>query len=742
MSIVSASSRPIALERRRDLLARPLWFAGRRAWGVKDPISLRYFQLREEEYELWQMLDGRASLDELKERFDAEHPDAEMEIDQVHAFLGRLHRDGLVLSTASDQGTQLWQSRTRRRRRQFWMTLASPLAIRFRGWDADRALGWMAARCGWLFSRWMMFFCAIIGLAALIVAGTHARELAASMPDVGSFFTGRGALWLLATLAVVKMLHELGHGLSCKRWGGECHELGLMLLVGAPCLYCDVSGAWMLPSKWQRIAIGAAGMVVELMLAAVCTLLWWASEPGLLHSLCINVMIVCTVNTLLLNGNPLLRYDGYYILADLIEVPNLHEQSDGVLRHAVGDWLWGSDEPADRTLPETGWWWLALYALASLVYRVLVAVMAVWLMSRMLTKYRLDTVTHLIALVVAAGLVVPPAVKLVSMLRSPARMQQVRWSRALPRWLLAMAVLAGIALAPLPHHVMAPVYLDVDDATAVYVTAPGTLVDAVPEGDAVESGQLLARLENLELDREVAKLRGQRDVQSLHVRNLEAQQVRDAAAGTQLPTAKEMLADLNERLAAREREQARLKLTAPTAGTVLPPPAQHTATAPHKLATWTGTPLEDRNRGALLVTGTLLCRIGDPSRLVAVAVIDENDVALVRPEQPVQLLLDQASGTVLSGTVRSIAPAKLETAPRELTGRGELALRSTSPGEPQAGAVPSPRDTLYEARIDFNTEALPLLTGTAGRAKIRTAPQSLLARSLRMISATFRFTRD
>ena len=113
-----------------------------------------------------------------------------------------------------------------------------------------------------------------------------------------------------------KVFHELGHALICKHFGGECHQIGPMLLVFTPALYCDTSDSWMLPSRWQRAAVGMAGVATEILLAAVATMVWVSTAPGLTHYIAMNVMLVCSVSTLLFNANPLLRYDGYYVLSD------------------------------------------------------------------------------------------------------------------------------------------------------------------------------------------------------------------------------------------------------------------------------------------------------------------------------------------------------------------------------------------------------------------------------------------
>ncbi len=170
-------------------------------------------------------------------------------------------------------------------------------------------------------------------------------------------------------LACTKILHEFGHGLSCKHFGGECHEMGVMILVLTPCLYCNVSDSWMLPNKWHRAAIGAAGMYVEVVLASICTFIWWFSEPGLLNYICLNMMFVCSVSTILFNANPLLRYDGYYILTDILEIPNLRQKATTILSRKLGKWCLGLEPPDDPFLPQRNQGLFALYTVAAAVYR-------------------------------------------------------------------------------------------------------------------------------------------------------------------------------------------------------------------------------------------------------------------------------------------------------------------------------------------------------------------------------------
>ncbi len=152
---------------------------------------------------------------------------------------------------------------------------------------------------------------------------------------------------------VTKVIHEFGHGLTCKHFGGECHEMGVMLLVLTPCLYCNVSDSWMLPNKWHRAVIGAAGMYVELVIASICTFVWWFSEPGLLNQLCLSTMFVCSVSTVMFNANPLLRYDGYYILSrPAWRFPTCGRRPATILSRKLGAWCLGLEEPDDPFLPQ------------------------------------------------------------------------------------------------------------------------------------------------------------------------------------------------------------------------------------------------------------------------------------------------------------------------------------------------------------------------------------------------------
>jgi putative peptide zinc metalloprotease protein len=718
---------------RPDLELRAVRMRGRPQWSVKDPLALRYFQLREEEYFILRMLDGQTSIDEIQDRFERRFSPRQLEPRRLQAFLGRLHEEGLILADPTGQGTELLKRRGKLRRQKWLETFSNVLALQFRGIDPDAFLRRLEPATRWIYSRAMAFACGLVAAAALVLVAVHFDTLKSRLPEFRAFFGAGNLFWLAVALGSVKVLHEIGHALTCRRFGGRCHELGFMLLVFTPCLYCNVSDAWLLNDKWRRIAISAAGIVVEVMVAAVATFVWWFTGTGLINSLALDLMFVCSVNTVLLNGNPLLRYDGYYILSDLVEVPNLQQQASAVLRRWLARYAAGAELVEDRLLPGRGHGWLALYAIASALYRLMVVVLILWFLHKTLGPYGLDPLVQIIGLAVVGAMVAMPLVGGVRFLRHQQRRDEVHWGRLAGFAGLTLTAFALLLCIPLPHRVAAPVVLEPAGAERVYVDVPGTLVFSVKAGDEVKAGDRLARLENHDMDLEIAQLQGDFDTQTLHLRNLEREQGTDSVAAAEIPTAQKSLADLKQRLSRRLEDRKRLTLVAPRAGTVLPPRSQSPDTPPGQLATWSETPLEPYNLGAYLQTGTPFCLVGNPSDLEAVAVIDQADVDFVRLGARAVVKLDELPDETLVGKVAAVAQIDLQVAPRELADRGDLPSRVDAAGNIH------PLETAYQARITLEDRPQPLRSRAAGRAKIDAGSQSLGARLWRSLEGTFQF---
>jgi putative peptide zinc metalloprotease protein len=730
---VSGLERPLALRRRTDVTAVPQTFSGQRVWAVKDPVALRYFHFRDEEFWVFQALDGRTGLAEIQRQFERHFAPRRLAIPEIQSFLGVLHEEGLVLADAPGQTGEILERGRVRRRQKLLAALSNVLAIRFRGVDPQRFLDFLLNRFQWFFSRRALIVCAGIVAAALLLVLSRFDTVLARIPEFNSFLTPATLIWLTLALALVKILHELGHALTCRYCGAECHELGFMLLVFTPCLYCNVSDSWMLESKWRRAAVGAGGVCVELVLAGAATLVWWFSEPGLLNSLCLNIMLVCSVSTLVFNGNPLLRYDGYYILSDVVEVPNLSQTASATLGGALAGWLLGippshHDEysPAKRAF-------LGTYAVLSAIYRIFITLAIVWFLHGLLKPWHLELLALIAAIVVVAAMTAVPVWRAVRFLQYAHWSRQMQLRRALTAGFIAAALLGVVLLTPLPHRIGAPVVLEAENARHIYVPVAGTLVEGLNAGSTVEAGQPVAVLQNPELQLEVARLRGQRDEQKLRLQNLRHRQTTDSEAAAQIPTAEEALADLEERLAKRLEDEKRLVVAAPCSGTVLPGRRKIRKYADNELESWSGLPLDPENRGCFLETGTLLCQIGDPEKFEASMMLDQGDMEFIRPGQKVWIQLDQRPDKLLSGTIREIAEIDLKITPAELLPAGTL------PTRPDETGVYRPVGTVYQARVALQPSDIPLIIGEPGSAKVHAASMSLARRISRYLSSTFRF---
>jgi putative peptide zinc metalloprotease protein len=721
---------------RPDLVARRQKWQGREYWTIKDPLALRYYRFEDEEYLILSMLDGQSSAEKIREHFEQRFAPQRLSAAQLQHLLAMLHRSNLLVADAAGQGEQLL-TRDRQRRRRKWLgTLANFLAIRLRGIDPDRLLTWLDQRVGWLFSAPAAICALCLILSAVLLVAAEFDTFLSRLPTFRAFFAAQNWLLLAVTLCLTKVLHEFGHGLSCKRFGGECHEMGVMLLVLTPCLYCDVSDAWMIPSKWRRAAIGAAGMYVELILASGATFLWWFSEPGLLNHLCLNVMFVCSISTLLFNANPLMRFDGYYILSDLIEIPNLRQKSAIVIQRKLGAWVLGLRERPDPFLPARRQWLFAAYSVASAIYSWLVSLSIFWFLYRVLEPYGLKIFGQLLATAMVVSLLVVPLVRLGKLLFEPTRSQDVNKLRATVVLGTIAALVIGLLCIPLPYYVACTFEVQPRGAASVYVDVAGQLREVAVRSGPVAAGQPIARLDDVETRLALERLIAQRETLSVRVENMRQRAATDDQALLELSQVEEALLSLNTQVGRLQKDQAKLTICAPQAGVVVPPPPK--PAEPHErmqLASWSGRPLDARNIGAYLPASTLVCRIADAGKLEAILAIDQEELDFVRPGQTVDLLLASRPGERQSGRIERIAEENMQTAPARLRGKGGVGM-ATQTGK---DGLQRPLSVVYQASVPLDDGAGNILVGTTGTARIRAGWQPLAERLWRSACRTFRF---
>ncbi len=567
-TLAATIDRPLPLRRAPDLRFKLQTLRGVSGWVVHDPVALRNYQLGPHEQFLLDRLDGQVSLSQLKQLFEQQFAPHKLDLNHLHAFLRTMHREGLLLAETEGQGSQLLVRRQELLMKKRWTRAANLLAIRLPGVNPSRLLRRIEPYLRWCFSPFFLAFAfSLVVVATWIVSRAAIRG---ELPGWQDMMNWRSGLYIFCAIGLAKVLHELGHALTCRHFGGRCHEMGLMLLVFAPCLYCDVSSSVMSLSKWQRIAVSSAGIVVELLIAAAAIVLWQVAQPGPLRDFCFLLAVVCSVNTLLINGNPLLRFDGYYILADYLEIPNLQSSSSQCFRD-----LWSRlfvDPELAQRLPShiapTGV--LFGYGVLSFVYRLAIVVGIVSMGYAVLQRFGAEPLAHLLAAGVLVNVIVLPQLPWLRAIADPVTRRHVRWPRVATASGLSTALLLLLGTIPWPQRLYLDTVLQPRDAERVYVTVPGILNRCVSEGQQVQVGQPIASLTNLELDFEIAKLQSELNEQRQHVEDLKRIQGAEPGAAEQLPTAVASMEELQDRLHQRTTDRDRLILRASRSGTVLP----------------------------------------------------------------------------------------------------------------------------------------------------------------------------
>ena len=482
---------------RRELVFRLQTFAGKQCYVVEDPVSARFFRLGLAEYAFASRLDGRKTIGEVLADARRSRADCEFTPADALAICQWVVRSGLAQDDAEQASrsvlagvTTLGQHRRGRR--------ISPLSMQLPLFHPDRFFQQLEPWLAWCFSfPALIAWLAVVCWALRDVVAQHHRLFDAS----SGILAAGNWIWLGIAWVLLKVIHECGHAVACRRFGGEVREAGVIFILLAPLAYVDVTSSWRLRSKWARIAVAAAGMYVEIFLAAVATIVWARVAPGTTSQFCFNMMTTASVMTVLFNANPLMRFDGYYILSDFLELPNLYTSGQQYVSYLVRRLFFGM-RSTPPTCQGTRGVFVRCYGVASLIWRNLVFFSLVLTAATLLQGAGI--ILSVIALVLWLGAMVR---RFISFTRHDAGER--------PNWLHfvvvggSAAALAMICLVclPWPGSVTAPAVVQYAPEAVVRTQCDGFAREIrVQGGDRVEAGQVLAVMSNDELDHELAEL--------------------------------------------------------------------------------------------------------------------------------------------------------------------------------------------------------------------------------------------
>ena len=641
-------------------------FRRRRAYVLHDPAANQFFRTDPVSFHLVGLLDGHRTVEEAWsltcERFGDEAPTQS----EVFGLLGQLYQANLVAAEGVSDAAQLFERMKRRqsvlRRQKF----ASFLFIKIPLLDPAVLIDWLLPLVRPILNKW--------GLTAWLVL----LVLAASQvtPKVGELWAEtllvlrpNNLIWLIGIFWLIKAVHEFGHGVLCRNFGGQVHEMGIMLLVFAPVPYCDATSSWAFDHRLRRALVGLGGVLVELAFACVAAIVWANTGPGPTHELAHNVVFIAGLGTLLFNANPLLRFDGYYVLCDLLDIPNLFKRANAQIRYLVQRWVLGVKQirPVTNSYREQAW--LLSYAGAAWTYRVFVMIAIMWFLSRAL--FGLGVI---LVFVVLLTWVVIPLAKFVRFLAASPVLGGARFQAVGMTMGILIMVGAGIGFIPVGQHVYADAVIRPTDWMQLVSPANGFVERIqVKDGQAVRKDDVLIGLSNPTLAVERMKIQAQIEQSRVERRSLLGQEL------AKVKQVEAKLESLRQELTLVDQQIAGLSVRSPIDGFVVAP--------------WL-----DQTLGGFIKKGQVLGEVRADGRRHALAVIDQTDNALMfrgRVKPKVELCSVGRLDRIIDATVKDVSPAAHRQMEHRLFGvLGGGPIRTDDTGVNAA-------DPVFEVRLEW-----------------------------------------
>ncbi len=531
-------------------------------WYVlQDRASGRFHRFTPDAYRLIAMMDGTRTLDEIWEDACAHLRIDAVTQEELVRLVGQLYTADVLQGDVPPDIAELSDRGRRFHRQKLVRSVLNPLALRVPLIDPDDFLTATIPLVRPLYSWFGVILFLGVVLYGAVLAALNWAPLTENVVD--RVLATENLVLILIAYPAIKALHELGHAWTIKRWGGSVHEIGIMFLVFMPVPYVDASDAIAFREKWRRALVGAAGILVEIFLAAVAMIVWAGAEEGIVRAFAFNVMLIGGVSTLLFNGNPLLRFDGYYVLCDILEIPNLGQRANRYVSYLLQRYGFGVtwvESPA-RAPGEPGWF--VFYAVAAFLYRLVITFSIVTLVAT-----RLFVIGVILAVWAVFLMLVLPVLKMIWFLfTSPVLRRQRGRAFVVTGGILGL-ILAGILAVPLPHSTVVEGVVQPEAEAAVNATSEGVVAELiVAPGERVTAGAPIVRLED-------PLVEARRDVLAARVveieRRLAAEMVFDRTAARIL---QEELAAARADLALTEARIGELTLQAGTDGVVILPAA-------------------------------------------------------------------------------------------------------------------------------------------------------------------------
>jgi putative peptide zinc metalloprotease protein len=622
----SASILNIAPILRQDLRFTLQRHADEVCYLIEDEINAKFYRVGIPEYTFISLLDGTTTVHEAL-ALTAGKLGADAFTENDAAAICQWLVSSQLAETSASRETSRITDRAADHQKSSTKQQLNPFVIRLPVWHPDTFVSSAAGLFGWWFSSAGFFIWLFVTGYAMVRLAAHSE---AAHAETSQVLATSNLPWLLLTWGLLKGIHELSHAVACKYLGGDVREAGIMLMVFAPIPYVDVTSSWRFESKWHRVIVALAGMYAEIFVASIAAVVWCSDASPLARQIAYNTMLSASVMTVLFNANPLMRFDGYYVLADWLEIPNLYGLGQQYLNFLGRKYALG----ISAKLPEWGWYRgtvIRVYGILSAVWRVLVSLTI--LVTTSLLWHGVGIALSLLGAVLWFGV---PLVKFVHYLWRGNETERPN----LPRFALVAStssmLMIAISILPEPGGIRVQGMVAYRDKEVVRAPFEGFIRNvAVQAGQDVRPSDTLLELENQEILGECQQLLC--SIQMCEVRARKYQDEGDLGAMQAEGAAKESL--VRKADDQRKRLEQRV-LKAGQGGTVI-----------------SGNPLE--LVGTFVKEGTELFAIGDPARKEIRFLVDQRDAPHFRHRAgtPVCVHRMWSAPSTFACELKSISPA-------------------------------------------------------------------------------------
>lgn len=477
-------------------------FRGKSWYVLHDPFNNRFFRFRPEAYAFIARLDSTSTVDETWQKCLKEDPDNAPGQEEVIRMLAQLYQASLLQSDVSPDAVRLFDRYKKQKQRELRSKLMSILFVRIPLFDPNRLLDKTMPIAKFVFSKVGFIIWLAIVAIGLKTAFSHFGELVDQSEGV---LNPSNIAWLYVVFLIVKILHEGGHAYITKKYGGEVHTSGIMLMVFNPIPFVDATAAWAFRERWRRVWVGSGGMMVELLLASIAAMVWVNTGDGLLHGLAYNVMFVASVSTLLLNINPLMRFDGYYILSDLTDTPNLHQKAARQFFYVCEKYIYGNQDGTPVAESRSESFWLSAFAVAGWIYRVFIFSAILWFVAD-----RFFGLGFMAAMIGLVTFILVPIIKHIRYLMVDTRIEQFRTRAVTVSSTMAFGLIAFLGFVPMPYGFYSSGIISTAEHRDVYANVEGLIHGGIlPSQQPVEPGTQIFDAENKELQLVVQRTEAQ-----------------------------------------------------------------------------------------------------------------------------------------------------------------------------------------------------------------------------------------